>query len=408
VLNSKTTRRNGLEKLSTLVYILISIPIRAIQFFYPTQHHTWVFGAGNGQTFTDNSKHFYLFLLQTKINEKPVWITRNKQVLKEIRAIGGVAYHNLSLWGIHYILSAKYLVWSTSRSDVLFFNKKKTIINLWHGMPLKKIVYDYSGTSIKKTFLVSNLWSNWVVGFNHEDVAIIPSTSNFFTPFLQSAFRNQHIHTTGLPRNDVFFYHEQTDLKKQIGLQNNYIITYMPTHRKYGRGEQNPVIFVHNEKAERYFKDHQIKIVIKLHPNMAAPLKDLHQSSFILNGSDLVNDPQELLAMTDLLITDYSSCVFDFLLLNRPVIFYHYDNYEQVEENDLYFNIEEDLPGSLAHNESELFQEIQHVVSDETNYLDQRQQSAKLFNQFNDGLSSDRIYNLAKNRLDSDQGVEHS
>ena len=53
--------------------------------FYPVNKNVWVFGAGNGQTFSDNSKYFFLYLLKNKTDEKPIWITQNKRVIQEIK-----------------------------------------------------------------------------------------------------------------------------------------------------------------------------------------------------------------------------------------------------------------------------------------------------------------------------------
>ena len=383
------------QKIFTLYCIIISFPIRVLRVFYPVNKNVWVFGAGNGQTFSDNSKYFFLYLLKNKTNEKPIWITHNKQVIQEIKDLGGTVYHNLSFLGIHYILLANYLVWSTRRSDVLFFNNNRTIINLWHGTFSKKIVYDYSGKSVKDTFIISKLWSKMVVGFNHKDVDIISTTSDFFMPIMKSAFNNNQTFIAGQPRNDLFFQNNNSNIKKELGLQNHYIITYMPTHRKYGRGDQNPVIFTKNKEAEKYFNDKNIKVLIKLHPNMSS--KMVVNNSSILNVTDLAIDTQELLNISDLLITDYSSCVVDYLLLDRPIIFYLYDDYEKVEENDLYFKLEDHAPGGITNNESQLLLEIDKAFSNEDYFLGKRQEMSKLFNKYNDGLSSERMYSLIKN-----------
>jgi|TARA_B100001964_G_C14188312_1_gene579747 CDP-glycerol glycerophosphotransferase (TagB/SpsB family) len=386
------------QRILTLYCIIISIPIRVIREFYPVNNNIWIFGAGNGKTFSDNSKHFFLYLLKNKTNEQPIWITRNKLVIKEIKDLGGTVYHNLSFYGIHYILLAKYLVWSTCRSDVLFFNSNRTIINLWHGTFSKKIVYDYSGKSIKDTFIINNLWSKMVIGFAHEDVDIISTTSDFFIPIMQSAFNNKNTYIAGQPRNDLFFQNNKIDNKKKLGLQNNYVISYMPTHRKYGKGKQNPIIFAKNKEAERYFNDNKIKILIKLHPNMSSKMEIDNPS--ILNVSDSVKDPQELLYITDLLITDYSSCVVDFLLLDRPIIFYLYDDYKIVEENDLYFNLEDYAPDSIVNTESQLLIEIKKAFINVDYLIDERREMLKLFNKYNDGSSSERMYHLIKNLYD--------
>lgn len=382
------------QNILTLYCIFISIPIRVVRKFYPINNNIWIFGAGDGKTFSDNSKHFFLYLLKNKTDEKPIWITRNIRVIKEVKGLGGIVYHNLSFWGIHYILLAKFLVWSTRRSDVLFFDHNRTIINLWHGTFSKKIVYDYSGKSIKETFIISKLWSTLVVGFKHEDVDIISTTSDFFKPIMQSAFNNKNTYITGQPRNDLFFHNKNSSIKRGLGLQNNYIITYMPTHRKYGKGDQNPILFSKNKKAEQYFHDNKIKLLIKLHPNMSSQIEVDNPS--ILNVSKIVNDPQELLYITDLLITDYSSCLVDFLLLDRPIIFYLYDDYEKVEENNLYFKLEDYAPGSIVSNESKLLIEIKKAYSNAEYCIDKRHKMFKKFNKYSDGLNSERMYNLIK------------
>jgi CDP-glycerol glycerophosphotransferase (TagB/SpsB family) len=120
-------------------------------------------------------------------------------------------------------------------------------------------------------------------------------------------------------------------------------------------------------------------------------------NSSILNVTDLAIDTQELLNISDLLITDYSSCVVDYLLLDRPIIFYLYDDYEKVEENDLYFKLEDHAPGGITNNESQLLIEIDKAFSNEDYFLGKRQEMSKLFNKYNDGLSSERMYSLIKN-----------
>ena len=229
----------------------------------------------------------------------------------------------------------------------------------------------------------------------YKDVDIISTTSDFFMPIMKSAFNNNQTFIAGQPRNDLFFQNNNSNIKKELGLQNHYIITYMPTHRKYGRGDQNPVIFTKNKEAEKYFNDKNIKVLIKLHPNMSS--KMVVNNSSILNVTDLAIDTQELLNISDLLITDYSSCVVDYLLLDRPIIFYLYDDYEKVEENDLYFKLEDHAPGGITNNESQLLIEIDKAFSNEDYFLGKRQEMSKLFNKYNDGLSSERMYSLIKN-----------
>ena len=212
---------------------------------------------------------------------------------------------------------------------------------------------------------------------------------------MKSAFNNNRTYISGQPRNDLFFQENAKNIKRQLKISNNYIITYMPTHRKYGKGNQNPILFLNDKKVESFFNEINIKLLIKLHPNMPSEMEITNTS--ILNLTNLITDPQELLYISDILITDYSSCVVDYLLLNRPIIFYLYDDYEKVEENNLYFNLEDYCPGSIAKNESQLFSEINKAFYDKLYFLDKRQKILKLFNKYNDGSSSNRLFSLINN-----------
>ena len=96
-------------------------------------------------------------------------------------------------------------------------------------------------------------------------------------------------------------------------------------------------------------------------------------------------DPQELLFISDLLITDYSSCYIDYLLLKRPVIFYFYDSYE-TEDNELYFTPQDHKVGDVCYSEEELLGSIQNP-----RYFD-----SDLYHKYTDSNSSERIFKRIK------------
>jgi CDP-glycerol glycerophosphotransferase (TagB/SpsB family) len=357
---------------------------------FPVQKNKWIFGAQNGEAFIDNSKYFFEYVNENHENITPIWITRSKEVIKSLRTKKYKVYHNLSLRGIWYSATAEVVIFCTTRSDILFVfpKRKRKIVNLWHGMPMKKIAYDHAPHKPENKNWRGRLWDKFVAGFQHKDVDLIPSTSEFFVDILRSAFRNENVVIAGQARTDAFDKWDPNEIKQRLGFSNDdKIVVYMPTHRAYGKGEMNPRIFEHNEKAQEYFEENKVKIVWKFHKNMLkhySPDNVNLKSCFVdLTGKNL--DPQELLYISDILITDYSSCYIDYLLLKRPVIIYLYDNYE-TEDNELYFSPQDHNVGEVCYSEKELLRSIQNP----------RYFHSDLYHKYTDSNSCERIMQRIK------------
>lgn len=356
----------------------------------PVKKSIWIFGSQNGEAFMDNSKYFFEYVNENHKNITPIWITRSKNVLKLLRARDYKVYHNLSLRGIWYSVRAEVVIFCSSRGDIYFVFPKKNrkIVNLWHGMPMKKIVYDHTPHKPENKNWKGLLWDRYVTGFQHKDVNLIPCTSEFFVNILKSAFRNNNVVIAGQPRTDAFAKWDIHEIKQRLGFSiDDKIVIYMPTHRAYGKGEMNPRIFEHNEKAQEYFEENNFKIVWKFHKNMLrhySPNNENLRSCFVdLTAKNL--DPQELLFISDILITDYSSCYIDYLLLKRPVIIYLYDNYE-TEDNELYYSPQDHNVGDVCYSENELLQSIQNP----------RYFHSDLYHKYTDSNSCERIMSRIK------------
>jgi CDP-glycerol glycerophosphotransferase (TagB/SpsB family) len=346
----------------------------------------WIFGSDHGGAYIDNSKYFFEYLLEEHKEINAFWITGSDKTYNYLKDRKMPVIKNSTLRGFYLSAVARYVVFSTSRNDLFYIHPKKgrKIINLWHGMPIKKIVYDYLPHAVENQNLKDKLWGKFVAGFNHNQVDFNFSTSSFFSKILESAFNNKNIYITGQARTDAFFRWNANEIRKKLGFKlEDKIVTYMPTHRNYGKGAINPHIFLNNNKAVNYFADHNYKIVWKFHKNMLQEYKSQKEVSDVFIDLSLHNvDPQELLFVTDVLITDYSSCYIDYLLLNRPVIFYFYDNYS-VDDNELYFEPDSHKVGPVVKNELDLFKAIIDVKENVTNVE---------YHKYYDGESCRRIF----------------
>lgn len=382
----------------TTALLIFGLFLKMVTPFFLVDKNIWIFGSKNGEGFGDNSKYLYLYVLKHRRDVVPIWISRRMNVINKVLSLGGKAYLNYSFKGLYYCMVARYYFFSTNIGDIYFVGNKKgrEIVNLWHGMPIKKIVYDHKGDSLKNTPLVSALWKKLVIGFTFEQIHYNISTSDYFSTFLRSAFNNEHVYVTGQPRNDIFFDKDfTTDLKKKLNLNNEKIITYMPTHRNYGHGKRNPIIFSNDSSAQLFFSEQKIVVLCKLHPNMKNKKynENCYNDSPVKDISNLDVDPQELLFLTDILITDYSSCVFDFVIMKRPVILFHYDDYEH-EDNALYFDITAQGLGSVCTSEHELLYQIKKKLSGNDEFDQLRDINIKNYHSYLDGKSSQRIISL--------------
>ncbi len=172
--------------------------------------------------------------------------------------------------------------------------------------------------------------------------------------------------STGIPRTDLFFDNMK---KKQITnnflnenqfLRDKKIILYAPTFRD-GEIEH----FNLNLNLEEIYKElHQEYIfLIKLHPAVRNKINYLKQYSDFIFDYSLYPNVNELLLITDILITDYSSIPFEFCLLNKPMIFYPYDLEHYKKQRGFIEEYHTTVPGPVVYSTRELIEVIKKMIS---------------------------------------------
>lgn len=200
-------------------------------------------------------------------------------------------------------------------------------------------MYDYAVVSSK------NIAKLYAEGFGIPDSCILPS---------------------GVPRTDIFCdsgYKEKTRaafFEKYPQLKNKKIILFAPTFR--GKGQMSAYYptdkFNPNEICSALGDEYAI--IIKLHPFCKEKYKieEKYKDRIIdLSNADELND---LLFVTDLLITDYSSVVFEASLLDIPMLFYAFDLDEYIENRDFYYDFKEFIPGKTVFLQDELIKAVQN------------------------------------------------
>ena len=226
------------------------------------------------------------------------------------------------------------------------------------------------------------------------------STSPAITKIYKSAFRTDYAHVIeiGQVRNDAFF---NGILKKKTyaDIPYKHLIAYLPTHRNEGATKIEDHKIFDLQKLEAFCARNECLFLIKKHFYHNKEYTDLKAYPHIVDlTTDNTIDTQELEYNADILITDYSSCYIDYLLLDRPIVFYCFD-YEHYLKTDreMYFPYDDVTPGAHARNFDELLPALQHALDGNERYKDRQEKVKNLFySKENQGIVAPRLVEAIK------------
>lgn len=382
---------------------IAGIVVRQIDMLVPKDESAWVFGALAGERFVDNSKYLFLHALEhADPSRRLTWVTRSNRVLRTLREYGIPCVHNYSPRGIWTVLRAGVRVVSTRRSDVMFFYPRpgRPTFHLHHGMPIKRIGRHYHRWDAARSSILDRLWTRCVVGCDWQDMAAVFATSPFYERTLRDALGIARGFVTGQPRTDVLVSRPTAvhrivpppaEVRRRFGLHAPFIATYLPTHRNFGAGSQPQMLWLHDPDARLRLREAGIQIAVKLHPEATRPSQ--LPDDTVVDLSTVCEDPQDLLRITGCLITDYSSVFVDFLLLDRPIVFYLYDEASYIaNDNDLYFKLADKPVGSITRTSREL---LDAIIAAGTGADPQRAERLKhmpFFHTYVDGHACERAW----------------
>lgn len=259
-----------------------------------------------------------------------------------------------SFLGVFYFIFSKY-VFITHGLYFRKFSKNQISINLWHGMPLKKIGVEKGKKGIITTYTLS--------------------CSETFEDALSNAFLvpKKSILNIGLPRNFRLLDNAtDIEIKKEFCLKGQKMIVWLPTYRVSVEGDIRIDGFDFGNIVNMYnfnmhdFNNFLISIdavcYIKPHP-MSKKFDNLSYSNiYFINDNWLYlkgRSLYDLLSQADILISDISSVIVDFLVLNRPIIFSFQDKNEYINSRGVYSYFDlNNLPGYFCENDFELKEAI--------------------------------------------------
>ena len=284
-----------------------------------------------------NNKSFFLYCYKHNINS--IILTDNLHQLDELKKLNLPCELLNTKESDYEIAYAKFIIFDQGNYTYLpKLHKEQKTIQLWHGVGLKKmsklnnIKYDY--------FISTSHWTN---------------NTNFKNIFLANRFLS-----CGYPRNDIFMIEEDNvdiilsdktiyDFVKKK--KKEKIILYMPTHREDRTKLPLDFIILNNDLRKL-----NIYLIVKLHPFMNKLYDKIVFSNILFHNEQ--GDIYPILKYVDILVSDYSSVVYDFLLLDRPIIFFNYDMDEYIKNVEFLFDYTKYSPGLFVKNQNELLDAI--------------------------------------------------
>lgn len=369
--------------------------LRFIQLFVPIQKNTILFSSFGGRKFDDSPKAIYDEVCNRKEfgSWKLVWAFVNPNDF-DIPRGEKVKIDTLAFFKI--LLSSQVWV-GNSRIDrgIELKSKKHIRVETWHGTPLKKICgEENTATFAKKP-------EEYKGPIDNDTIRC--AQSEYDRTIFERIFHasKNSILLCDLPRNDKLLKYsddEIFDIKKSLKIpQSKKVILYTPTYREYlvdkgGTFLAPPINLI---KWEKEIGSDYV-FLMRAHYAVTSAL-NLKENDFVKDVSayPTLND---LYAIADLMISDYSSTYFDYAILDRPMLCFAYDQEEYEKKRGLYLDLEKVLPCEIDKDEDSLLKRIKHL--DFENYSKRTRDFHKQFAQYA-GNASKRIVDEILKRVDA-------
>ena len=341
-----------------------------------------------GKRYGDNPKYVIDEIVKRGLDYEIVWLLKEDDIElpTEIRR---VPYNILSI--AYELATAKIWIDSNTKQYGTLKRKNQLFIQTWHGSyGLKKVYGDIPEkiTSIDKK----------TMRYNSKITDLMISNSCQTSEIYRRAFWYKgEILECGSPRNDIFFENEEKYKEKvssYFKIQGKKIALYAPTFRNNFATDVFKLDYVKlKTNLEKKYGGEWV-VLVRLHPNNIADA-----DTFMTYNDEIINATgysvmQELLVASDVLITDYSSCMFDFVTTGKKCFLYATDVEEYRKERDYYFDLNE-LPFPLAENNDEM--EYNILNFDEIEY---KKGLEKLFKQVGlceSGIASGQVVDYIEN-----------
>lgn len=339
-------------------------------------------------------------LSDSKYNKYKIKIIHDGKIYSDFKdgKISKHSFYKKILEKYKYVMKSKLII---TTHGFYRLRNDNIMLNLWHGVPLKSMS-------------LMNKSKSDEVGFIEDDYFL--STSEFFNTVMNACIgiRAEQYYIAGYPRNDYLF---NEDGVRNLELLTNMkigkkVILYMPTYRDLNTKQSKRHNRINNffgfeqfdfVEFDDFLEKNNLLFILKLHPNeerlfIDRYLKFNSKNIILIKSKDLEihkMDFYKIVNAANILITDYSSIYFDYLLLDRPIIFTPVD-FEEYKENRGFLLEPYDFwaPGPKCLGQEQLQKEILNCLNNLEYYKKERETIKNIVHKYQDNKSTKRVMDL--------------
>jgi len=284
------------------------------------------------------------------------------------------------------------------------------VVQLWHGVPLKRIellVAEQIAAGLPPLRRLA-FWAYRAFIGRHRRVDFLVSTSAFVArEAMMNCFNARYWPATGYPRNDVLLneslrHHPLMSIGmdvlaehavREAKSQGRSVVLYTPTFRKHFVDPFTDGA-LDLSSLQRFAESHDLLLLVKLHPWMHQPA-NLGKTGRNIVFANPDSDIYPLMAEVDVLVTDYSSIYFDYLLLDRPILFYCQDLNDYIEDDrGFIFDYDAMTPGPKVATQTAMESALAGILQGEDAWREQRGRVRDLVFDNPEGSSAERLMAL--------------
>lgn len=317
------------------------------------------------------------FKLISKEIDKLLCYEQKYILLKYKKSLAGdLQYFFNCIKQLYYINTSKLVILDYNNFVVSNYKKDKVkVLQVWHASgAIKKF-----GNDIKREYKIK--------GYDY----VLANSKEWVKPF-STAFgvEEENVIITGIPKTDRIFSGRKQDkyrsqlLEKYPQLKDKKVVLYAPTFRG-DAVKDTTFININLDYLEKKLGEEYI-VIYKMHPILEE--KTMSKSKTIINANK--EDIYSLFTVTDILISDYSAIILDFLNFNKPIISYVPDIDKYKSERGLYINYEKDIPSIICKTENDIIEAIA-----KSKFINQNMDNYKnKYFKYSDGKSTKRVVDL--------------
>ena len=349
--------------------------------------HIWLFSSTDNSHYNYNSRYLFEYVKENLPEITPLFVINDPELRNSLSSKYGKQYfiETESIQGIRQALSAG--VWFTSAGLPAYgtgLHKKRLIINLWHGVPLKKIALLDPNLKKAARIYFKKIFS--------ENYTCILTTSHELIPLMARSFAvsEDKIKVWGQPRNDGLF--QKNDCRKILGQlfpdlpEYTKTVLYAPTFRDYGQVHLFPFKDFDQEQLEAFLDEKNMLLFIRTHVAEQGSAAPYLGKRIRFLGNEQAEDVTGILNIFDCLITDYSSIYIDYLLTDKPMIFLPYDRQQYLDGRGMNFDYDDVTPGPKP----ETFNDFLDALSPKEDFWkSERTRVNRLFNEIQHPCAAD-------------------